>query len=269
MNYVWASLITIWLAVAVYFYINFVLFHRYFGKAGRKRKSAPKTEDFQFSYERINITAADDMILTAKLFVPEKGDGKKSVLLCHGYRSDGETDFKKEFDLYKSLDYNILMIEQRCHGKSTGDITSFGLVESYDTVFWCKWLELRFGTGCPTVIHGKGMGAFATVACLASPDLPQNVERAVAEKVFDSVFDVFFSWTEEKYGFLTKLIVPVVNMFYRHNTGFDMRDADLKRFVKKVSTPVLFIDTDKNSVAFKNTKTAVSGIDLKTYLGKE
>lgn len=269
MNYLWAALITVWLVVAIYFYINYVLFHRYFGKAGQKKKAVTQSRSDYGDYERINITSADEIILTAKLFVPENGDGKKSALLCHDYRSSADADFEKEFDVYKSLGYNILMIEQRCHGKSAGDITTMGMVESYDCVFWCKWLELRFGTGCPTVVHGKGMGGFATVACMAHPELPQNVKKAIVENVFDCIFNEFFLWTEEKYGFLTKLIVPVVNMFYRHNTGFDMRDANLKRFVKKVSVPVLFINTDESTVAFKNTKTAVKGIDLKEYLEKE
>lgn len=269
MKYLWAALITIWLAVAVYFYLNLVLFHRFFGKAGQKKKTAPQNAEKYNDYERINITAADEMILTAKLFTPESGDGEKSVLLCHDYKTNGEADFEKEFKLYESLGYNILMIEQRCHGKSMGEVTTLGMVEGYDALSWCKWLELRFGTGCPIVVHGKGMGGFATVMCMASPDLPQNVEMAVAEKVYDCVFDVFLKWTEEKYGFLKKLIVPVVNMFYRHNTGFDMRDADLKRFAKKISVPVLFVNTDKNSVAFKTTKTAVSGVELKKYLDRE
>lgn len=267
MNYLWAALITFWLVIAVYFYINYVIFHKYFGKAGRKRKtSAQSKETKNSSYERINISAADEVILTAKLFTPEDGDGAKSVLLCHGYRSDGETDFQKEFDLYKSLSYNILLIEQRCHGKSAGDITTMGMTESYDCVYWCKWLELRFGTGCPTVIHGKGMGGFAALVGLTNSELPQNVEKAVVEDVFDSVFDSFSTTVQGKYGFWSKLIVPTVNMFYRINTGFDMRDADLKRFAKKVSVPVLFVGADQNTEAFKNTKTAVSGVELKSYL---
>ena len=267
MNYLWAALITLWLVVAIYFYLNYVLFHKCFGKAGKKRKTSDQSkEQKNNSYERINIASADEVILTAKLFTPESGDGQKSVLLCHGYRSDGQTDFAKELDLYKKLGYNILLIEQRCHGKSAGDITSMGMTESYDCVYWSKWLELRFGTGCPTVIHGKGMGGFAALVGLSNSELPQNVEKAVVSDVYDSVFLEFSKTIQSKYGFWSKLIIPTVNMFYRLNTGFDMRDADIKRFAKKVSVPVLFVNADKNTEAFKNTKTAVSGVELKSYL---
>lgn len=264
MQYFWAALITLWLVVAVYFYINYVIFHKFFGKAGkRKNKAEPSGAG---DYERINITAADEIILTAKLFTPESGDGAKSVLLSHGYRTSGEADFEKEFELYKSFGYNILVMEHRCHGKSTGDIVSMGITESYDVVYWCKWLELRFGTGCPIVVHGKGMGGFATVVALTSPELPQNVEKAVAENVYDSVFKVFSQTMQNKYGFWSKVIIPTVNMFYRLNTGFDMRDAEIKRFAKKISIPVLFINTDQSSQAVSLTKTAVCDVELKRYL---
>ena len=264
MQYFWAALITLWLVVAVYFYINYVIFHKYFGKAGRKKSKAEQSAGGD--YERINITAADEIILTAKLFTPKNGDGAKSVLLSHGYRTSGEADFEKELELYSSLGYNILVMEHRCHGKSAGDIVSMGITESYDVVYWCKWLELRFGTGCPIVVHGKGMGGFATEVALASPELPQNVEKAVAENVHDSVFKVFSDTMQNKYGFWCKVIIPTVNMFYRLNTGFDMRDADIKRFAKKINVPVLFINTEKSSQAVTLTKTAVCDVELKKYL---
>lgn len=264
MQYFWAALITLWLVIAVYFYINYVIFHKYFGKARKKKTGTPQNAGGD--YERINITAADEIILTAKLFTPENGDGAKSVLLSHGYRTSGEADFEKEFELYKSFGYNILVMEHRCHGKSTGDIVSMGITESYDVVYWCKWLELRFGTGCPIVVHGKGMGGFASLVALTSPELPQNVEKAVAENVYDSVFKVFSQTMQNKYGFWSKVIIPTVNMFYRMNTGFDMRDAEIKRFAKKITVPVLFINTDQSSQAVSLTKTAVCDVELKRYL---
>ncbi len=268
MKYLWAALITLWLVAAVYFYLNYVIFHRYFGKAGKKRTPPAQSKGDNGAYERINITSADEIVLTAKLFTPENSDGQKSVLLSHGYRSDGETDFANEIELYRSLGYNVLLIEHRCHGKSAGDITSLGITESYDIVYWCSWLELRFGTGCPTVIHGKGMGAFATLVGLASPELPQNVKRAVVSKVYDSAFEEFSQTIENKYGFWNKVIIPTVNMFYRLNTGFDMRDADIKRFVKKISTPVLFDDQDKETRAFKSVRTAVSDVKIEDFLNE-
>lgn len=265
MKYLWAALITLWLLAAVYLYANYVIFNKAFGKVGLKKAPIADKKD---GYERVNIFAADEIVLTAKLFTPENGDGAKSVVLCHGYRSNGEADFEEEIRIYESLGYNILLIEQRCHGKSGGDITTLGLTESFDVVYWCKWLELRFGTGCSVVVHGCGMGGFAVLGCLANPELPRNVEKGVVKEVFDDIYEVFTKWTDDKYGFLKKMIIPVVNMFYRHSTGFDMREGHLKRFVKKISVPVLFVDTDENSYAFKSTKTALKGTNLKDYLEK-
>ncbi len=266
MKYFIAALITVWIIIAVYLYINYVIFHRYFGKAGQKKEKA--TDKNNTDYERINIVAADEVILSGKLFVPENGDGEKSVVLCHSFASDGEKDFAKEIEFYKKSGYNVLVIEQRSFGKSAGKLSTRGVLESYDTVYWCKWLELRFGTGSTVVIHGKEMGAFAVMIAGVNSELPQNVVKIIADSPFESVFEVFSKTVIEKYGFLSKCIIPTVNMFCRNFAGFDMRDFNLVKLSKKIRLPVLFLNTDKNSGIVKNTKNAVTDVPLESFLVK-
>lgn len=264
MKYFLAALITIWVIAAIYLYINYVIFHKTFGTAGRKKEKSKDGKNAD--YERINIVAADEIILSGKLFTPPVGDGERSVILCHSFRKSGEKDFKKEISVYKKLGYNVLVIEQRSHGKSDGKISTYGILESYDTVYWCKWLELRFGTGCSIVIHGKEMGAFAAVAAGANSELPQNVTGIVADSVYDSVFNVFSEIAVKKYGFFSKMIIPTVNMFCRNFAGFDMRDFELKKLAKKVRIPVLYLNTDKNSEIVKNTENSAAVQPLESFL---
>ena len=264
MKYFIAALITIWIIAAVYLYINYVIFHKNFGKAGRKKQSPDNS--FDGEYERINIIAADEVILSARLFVPEKGDGEKSVVLCHSQHSCGEKDFEKEMAVYKNQGYNILVIDQRSYGKSDGKLSTSGAIESYDTVFWCKWLDLRFGTGCPILIHGKGMGAFAALVAGANSELPQNVTDIVADSAYESIYKLFSDSAVEKYGFLSKLIIPTVNMLCRSFAGFDMRDFDLKKFVKKIKIPVLYINVDKKII--EKTAKAVTELPFEKFISE-
>lgn len=261
MKYFLAGLITLWLAASVYLFINLVIFFRFFG-------NKIKTADNKIfkDYERINIAAFDETILTGKLIVPENGDGEKSVVLFHSYGSSCEKDFQKEIEAYKGLGYNILLPDQRCHGKSQGKLSTRGVFESYDVSYWCNWLELRFSTGCPIVIHGKEMGAFAVMMASAGNDLPQNVTMAVCDSPYESIFGLFSSFAQEKYGMLSKIVIPVVNMFSRLYAGFDMREFSLKKLSKKAKLPILFINTDKNSEIVKNAEKGVINQPLESFL---
>ena len=64
------------------------------------------------------ITSFDGLKLAARFF--NNADPKKLVILFHGYRSIAENDFATQFKMYYELGYNILLIDQRSHGRSDG-----------------------------------------------------------------------------------------------------------------------------------------------------
>ncbi len=241
MKYFVAALIAVWFIAAVYLYFNYVIFFKTFGVEKKKDKSA--LNDF----ERINIMSDDDVVLSGKLFVSPESE--KSVVLSHSFKSSGEKDFEKEINFYQKHAFNVLVIENRAHQNSGGKISTYGVNESYDLVSWCKWLELRFGTGSDILLHGKEMGSFATLCAGANSQLPQNVRGLIVSEIYESVFSEFSKIAEAKYGKLSKIIVPTVNMFCRLFAGFDMRDFNMKRLCKKVKLPVLFLgENDKEIV---------------------
>ena len=69
------------------------------------------------AWEERWITSFDGLRLHGRLL---RGEGKRSVLLVHGYHSSGENDFCGIFDYYASRGYNILLIDQRGHALSGG-----------------------------------------------------------------------------------------------------------------------------------------------------
>ena len=64
------------------------------------------------------VTSKDGLKLHG-LWVPAK-DPKATVLLAHGYRSTMLIDFGKVLKLYHNMGVNLLLPEQRSHGKSQG-----------------------------------------------------------------------------------------------------------------------------------------------------
>ena len=193
-------------------------------------------------YKKTTIYAFDETNLYARLYTPQNGDGEKTVLLAHGYNSSANADFYRLFDFYINGGYNILLIHQRAYANSSGRFRSLGILESYDILSWCQWLEMRFSTGCPIVIHGKNQGAFAAFCAAAMPELPANVSMVICENIFNSVDDVAGAMLKSSFDFLSKLMTPFVRSFYKSAAGFDMRSVTALSAAKRVKIPVLFIN---------------------------
>lgn len=200
-------------------------------------------------YKEVTIFCRDEFHLSGRLYIAPNGKGKKSVILCHEFQSIPETDFGAAFRMYSELNYNILLIDHRAHGKSEGKYSSMGIAESFDITDWCKWLEMCFGTECDIIIHGISMGAYAAVVAGANPEMPQNVKAIIAEGVYPHVFSVAFRNAEKNVAFLSKPFIAFTNAFFRNHVGFDMRDLSLFTVAKSVRIPVLFIHSENDSVS--------------------
>ena len=233
-------------------------------KYAQKIKSG-KEKILSLDYEEIGIMSYDEFPLSGKLYLAD-GAGDKTVLLCHGYKSCGEFDFSQLFFEYRKRGFNILMIDQRAHAKS-GGYCSLGINESFDVLSWCRWLEMRFGTGCPITLHGVSMGAFSALAASANSNLPKNVVRVVAESAYDSAVTVFTTSAERTLGFLGKIFVAPVNMMCRFFAGFDMRDLSLVRLASRVKIPVmLIISQNDNLTCEKEQKEIAAAIKSRLHI---
>ena len=129
------------------------------------------------------------------LWIPAD-NAKGSVLFAHGYRSTYLADFGMALDFYHDAGFNILLPDQRCHGKSEGKIITFGIKESRDMKTWIQFHNETFGA-VPLLLSGMSMGA-STMLYLADERLPANVKgflvdcgfttpKEILAKVFTSV----------------------------------------------------------------------------------
>ncbi|MBQ7595104.1 MAG: hypothetical protein IJU45_00395 [Clostridia bacterium] len=243
-------------------------------KSGEENPSdlLKKADDFfeNIRYKKTEIYAFDELTLYAKLYTPQNGVADKTVLLAHGCDSSANADFYEIFDFYRNSGFNVLLIHQRAHGKSEGKIKSMGITEGYDVLSWCHWLEMKFSTGCPIIIHGKDQGAFAALSAVTKAELPANVKAVVCENAFNSVDDFTKIILKNKFDFLSKMMMPFVRSFYKRATGFDMRGVEISRLAKRIRTPVLLINNYKTLLSSdtfeeinKKVKVPVQSVSLK------
>ena len=89
-----------------------------------------------------------------------------TILLFHGYRSSWNVDFSASLLFYRSLGYNLLLVDQRAHQDSEGTFPTFGAKERYDVISWVTYLGQMLGQTHPLFLGGLSMGGDDGSACV-------------------------------------------------------------------------------------------------------
>ena len=185
----------------------------------------------------IYITSRDNLKLHA-LWIPAES-AKGTVLLAHGYRSTALLDYYAAFSLYHQRGFNLLIPDQRSHGKSEGRYITFGVKESEDMCLWIHYHNEHFGE-FPILLSGISMGA-TTMLYLADRKLPSNVRGIIADCGFtsprDIISSVFHSVTHLPAGPSVLLSDILTGVF----AGFRLNERDTRESLSCSRYPVLLI----------------------------
>ena len=116
----------------------------------------------------VYITSADGLKLHG-VWVPAENP-KGTVLLLHGYSSTKLLDFGAAMPYYHESGFNLLIPDQRSHGKSEGRYITFGVRECGDVLRWVDFHNQNYGEQ-KIILCGMSMGA-ATVMYAAVKNFP-------------------------------------------------------------------------------------------------
>ncbi len=200
--------------------------------------------------DEITINSRDNLKLRGYYFEnEERKDEKeqKTVILFHGYTSQGLLEHPTIARFYYGLGYNILIIDQRSHGDSEGKYIGFGYLERYDGLNWIEYLNNRFSDNKHEILlHGGSMGG-ATVCMMSGLDLPENVVAIVSDCAFTSGWEVFESVLKNMYHIPAYPILSLAEKMGREKAGFSIKTCNSINEVKKAKVPMLFIHGETDS----------------------
>ncbi len=91
---------------------------------------------------------------------------------------------------YKEAGFNVLVIDTRCHGKSSGKYNTIGVKESSDVIAWSKLMHERFGNR-EVWYHGICIGTAAGIFAMTDKACPDYVRGFVTEGCFVSFRETF------------------------------------------------------------------------------
>lgn len=188
-------------------------------------------------YEDVWITSSDGLKLHGKCYTSTP-DAPVQIMF-HGYKSSAERDFCGGLQVAVQGGFNVLLVDQRAHGKSEGKGLTFGVKERYDCLAWINYAVERFGNDTKIFLYGMSMGA-ATVLMASGLELPANVVGIVADCGYTSPAAIIKK-------VLRELHCPVFPVYYLTRLGgmlfggFDIESASATDALTYCKTPVLFV----------------------------
>ena len=192
--------------------------------------------------QELQIKSFDGLKLHG-LWVPAD-DPKGTILLAHGYRSSKIVDFSQAFGMYHALGMNILLPDQRAHGKSEGKYITFGVKESQDMLSWVEYHNKNFGE-MPMILSGLSMGA-STMLFLADAELPRNVKGIIADCGFTSPREIIKSVFHSVIRLPAAPTLWVTNILTRILADFSLTEKDSRESLKNSKVPVLLVHGEED-----------------------
>lgn len=194
-------------------------------------------------FREASIQSADGLILWAAL-VPGAPGCRRWAICIHGYHDTHES-MGSIARWYHGQGWNVLLPDQRGHGRSEGDYVGWGYDERLDVVGWCNYIARR-DPGAEIVLHGVSMGAASILMATGGP-LPRQVKAAVSDCSYTSIEaemrHLFSNWEDKPAGLPLPagLLFSALRKTTLRRAGYDLRDAAPIQAVIRSITPTLFI----------------------------
>lgn len=198
----------------------------------------------QKEQEDVYITSEDGLRLHGTFF-PCEGSNK-AVICFHGYTSEGLNDFSSIAKFYMEQGFNLMVVDERAHGKSEGTYIGFGCLDRRDGALWTEYVVKRLGEDCRIMLHGISMGG-ATVLMSTGLDLPTQVKAVVSDCAFTSAWEVFSHVLKTMYHIPAFPMMQIADRMARQEAGYGLDECNAREEVKKSSVPILFIHGDADT----------------------
>ena len=156
--------------------------------------------------EEVCIKSHDGLKLYGNYY--HVANGAPIQLMFHGYRSSSYLDFCGGVKFAMKMKQNVLLVDQRAHGRSEGHTTCFGILERKDCISWINYISNRFGSNTKIILSGLSMGA-STVLMSNTLNLPENVVGIIADCPFSSPKDIIKKVCEDN-GMPADFLFPFV-----------------------------------------------------------
>jgi len=206
-----------------------------------EEREAKKESFFTLKTQELMIKSFDGLDLYADLY--EGKNTEETAILIHGYKSAGWKDFYNIIDYYKERQCNILILQNRGHGKSKAKYIGFSSLDQYDVLGWCqKVSELYLQT--KIILHGVSMGGATVIHC--SNKVDNNVKVIIDDCGFTSIAAITKHLMSRVYGIPYYPFGIAGNVWMEILGNTNPNQDDGLEEVKQARVPIMFVHGDQD-----------------------
>ena len=211
-----------------------------------KKKIAPRSEWLNSQpLESVTVKSRDGLTLNGYILKAD-GESKGAVICHHGYTSKA-LDNAAIAVFFHELGYDVLLADNRAHGKSEGKYVGFGILDRYDCLEWIKLMDDCYEGKKDILLYGVSMGATTVVMTTSLPELPKSVKAVISDCAFTSPYDVFSHILKRDYHLPKFPVMNINDAICRKKAGYGFKDYSTLDAVKSTSVPMLFIHGKKDN----------------------
>ena len=195
--------------------------------------------------ETVSIRSRDGYVLRAHWYPVE--NARRVVILIHGWHSAWNLDFSASSPFLRENGCSLLLIDQRSHGESGGDLISYGINERYDVLAWIEWLE-QHHPALPIYLCGISMGA-STALMTAGLPIGGRVCGIIADCGYSSPNDIIKRTLQRNLGKSAGPSMTAVNLNCKLRGGFTFKDySPIEAMTANKEVPCLFVHGDADEL---------------------
>lgn len=175
------------------------------------------------------------------VFIP-KGSSKKTVILVHGRTYTLMGSFKY-VEIFRSRGFNTLLVDNRYHGKSGGENSTYGYFERDDVKAWVDWMFENTGKDSLVGFHGESLGS---VIGLMHMTVDNRVSFYVLDGAIASLTRTVESRLWDDYGIPAFPLIPLTSLMSMIQGGMSFDDISPIQFIGDIKIPVFFVHGEKD-----------------------
>ena len=165
----------------------------------------------------------------------------QTILCVHGYKTEsGLNDFGMSIKYLCSTGYNILIVDNRAHGKSEGKYIGFSILDSEDIASWCNNL-VNILKQKKIILYGISMGGATVINAVANKDIPKEVVGLISDGSFNNAYEQIAHQIKRYYHLPSIPLIWFYELYIKIFAHYSFKQLKPIESIKKFKGYALFI----------------------------
>lgn len=190
----------------------------------------------------VQVTSQDGLMLSGYVLENDP-DAKRWMIIVHGY-TDSLHVSAQFASMFEQQGFNVLLVDQRRHGKSEGEFTTYGYQEKYDIDTWVQWLVDHHGEDTIIGLHGQSLGGGTVLEYLSIAK--KNVKFIIADCPYSDLTELIRYQLNVLNHLPSFPFLRLIDDRLARKAGFRLHQVSPISTVEQSSLPVLFIHGTKD-----------------------